>query len=141
MSSKLCLVEGLDNVSIHNQALISTQVPFSAPSGIPGDLRVNRRLLTTTWVPVPKDKQNGVITGYTVQADSTPIQEIPVEEANTTSIEISNLTHFTSNNFSISAKSKTDSGPVATISSITPEAGEIKLYTPVHHYFFKQPTP
>ena len=103
----------------------------SAPSGSPGEFTVNHSLPSTaklSWTPVPKDKQNGVITGYTVQVmgtDSTFRQEVLVDKADATSIEISNLTPFTSYNFSISAKTKAGFGPAATISSKTPEDGEI----------------
>ena len=109
--------------------------PFNlAPSGSPGEFRVNHRLPTTaefSWTPVPKDKQNGVITGYTVQivgAISTSRQEISVE-ADATSVEIFNLTPFTSYNFSISAMTKAGSGPIATISSRTLEGGKTKCIT------------
>ena len=108
--------------------------PFdSAPSGSPGQLKVTHKLPTTaelSWTPVPREKQNGVITGYTVQvnveADTTSRREISVEEGDATSVEISNLTPFTSYKFSISARTKVGSGPVATTSSKTPEAGRIK---------------
>ena len=106
--------------------------PFnSAPSGSPGELRVNHRLPTTaelSWTPVPKEKQNGVITGYTIQVmgpDSTLIKNIPVDKDFTT-VEVPNLTPFTSYNFSISAETKAGPGPPsASISSKTPEAGKI----------------
>ena len=83
-----------------------------------------------SWTPVPRDKQNGVITGYTVYvvgADSTSRREIPIEKGDATTVEISSLTPFTSYNFSISAKTRAGSGPVATVSSRTPEAGEISF--------------
>ena len=107
----------------------------SAPSGSPGDLRIdiNHRMPTTaklSWTPVPEDKQNGIIIGYIIRvvgADSTFSQEIPVEKADSISAEIPNLTPFTSYNFSISAKTKAGSGPVATISSTTPKAGKITM--------------
>ena len=57
-------------------------------------------------------------------ANSTLKQEIPIE-ADATSVEIPNLTPFTSYNFNISAKTKAGSGPAATILSRTPEAGKI----------------
>ena len=113
-------------------AFTYSQISFtSAPSGCPGELRVNHSLSTTaklSWSPVPKGKRNGVITGYTVQVmgtDSTIQQKIEMEKTDTTSVEISNLTPFTSYNFSISAKTKAGFGPAATISSRTPEDGEI----------------
>ena len=115
-------------VSIHNQISFN-----SAPSDSPGELKVNHRLPTIaklSWTPVPKDKQNGVITGYTVYvvgADSTSRREIPIEKGDATTVEISNLTPFTSYNFSISAKTRAGSGPVTTVSSRTPEDGEVAL--------------
>ena len=60
-------------------------------------------------------------------ADSTSRQEIPVERGDATTVEISNLTPFTPYNFSITAKTRVGSGPVATVSSRTPEAGEISF--------------
>ena len=62
-----------------------------------------------------------------MEAESISVQEIPLVKADATSVTISNLTPFTSYNFIISAKTKAGSGPVATVSSRTPEAGEIKL--------------
>ena len=103
----------------------------AALSGSPGELRVNHRLPTTanlSWTPVPRDKHNGVITGYRIQvmgADSTLIKEISVDKYSTTA-EVSSLTPFTSYNFSISAETKAGPGPPSTsISSKTPEAGKI----------------
>ena len=108
---------------------------FLAPCGSPGGVTVNYVLPATTaklsWNPVPKHKQNGVITGYSVQvtrADLSFTQEIIVEEAEATSYEIPNLTPFTSYVFSISAKTKAGTGPAATVSSRTPETGMINLY-------------
>ena len=101
----------------------------SAPSGSPGELRVNHRLPTTaklSWTPVPKEKQNGVITGYTVQvmgADSTLITEVPVDK-DSTSVTISCLYPFTQHTFKVSARTKAGSGPTASKSLQTPEAGE-----------------
>ena len=58
-------------------------------------------------------------------ADSTSRRKIPVEKGDATTIEISNLTPFTSYNFNIGAKTRAGSGPVATVSSRTPEDGKI----------------
>ena len=127
----MCYFNTLIYYILHFSSLLSP----SAPSGSPGELNIKHSLPTTaelSWTPVPKVKQNGVITGYTVQvvgADSFSNlkQEIPVYKADATSVEISNLTPFTSYNFTISAKTKAGSGPVATISSRTPEAGETRF--------------
>ena len=127
------MVSSYNRVSIYSVIKVCANCFNSAPSGSPGELRVNHRLPTTaelSWTPVPRDRQNGVITGYTVQvmgANSTSRQEIAVKEANATSVEISNLTPFTSYNFSISAKTKAGSGPVITISSRSPEAGKLNI--------------
>ena len=91
----------------------------SAPSGRPGELRVSYCLPTTaklSWTPVPKDRQNGVITGYTVQvvgANSTLIREIPV----VTTAKIFHLNPFKKYIFKVSAKTKAGSGPAAEIPS------------------------
>ena len=70
-----------------------------------------------------------------MEADSISVREIPVEEVDATSMEISNLTPFTSYNFSISAETKAGSGPPASISSRTPEAGKIRL---LHYHTFSK---
>ena len=98
----------------------------SAPSVSPGELRVSYHLPTTTaelsWTPVPKEKQNGVITGYTVQvvgANSTLIRQIPVDK-DSTSVKITWLNPFKKYMFRVSAKTKAGSGPPAE----TPSKGE-----------------
>ena len=94
----------------------------SAPSGCPGELRISHCLPTTaelSWIPVPKEKQNGVITGYTVQvmrADSTLIRKIPVDK-DTTTAKISWLNPFTKYIFKVSAKTEAGSGPPAETTS------------------------
>ena len=100
----------------------------AAPSGSPCELRVSHTLPTTaefSWTPVPKDKQNGVITGYIIQVigdDCTSGQQEISVDKDATSAEISNLNPFTKYTFSVSAKTKAGSGPAATIASRTPEA-------------------
>ena len=106
---------------------------YLAPCGSPGGLTVNYVLPATTaklsWTPVPAQKQNGVITGYTVhvvRADlsSTSRRDIPVQKGDATSVDVPNLTPFTSYSFSISAKTNAGAGPPsASISSKTPETG------------------
>jgi hypothetical protein len=57
-----------------------------------------------SWIPVPKDKQNDTITGYTDQVegpDST--REIPVVDGTVTSYEASDLRPYTAYIFSVSA--------------------------------------
>ena len=105
-------------------------VLYSAPSACPGLLTVNHSLPTTaklSWTPLPKEKQNGVIIGYTVQIvrpDSSSARDVIIETADATSTEISNLNPSTKYTFKISAKTKAGSGPAASISSQTPEGGE-----------------
>ena len=56
--------------------------------------------------------------------DSNSTRDVVVEGANATSIEIPNLSPFTLYTFKIGANTKAGSGPVASISSRTPEGGE-----------------
>ena len=51
-------------------------------------------------------------------------REIPVSDANDTSVMVSNLRPSTSYTFNVSAVTKTGNGPIATITSTTPEEGE-----------------
>ena len=79
----------------------------TVPSGAPGELLVSHCLPASaqlSWTPVPEDKQNDTITGYTLQVegpDST--QEIPVMDGNATSYEVSKLRPYTTYTFSVSA--------------------------------------
>ena len=78
-----------------------------------------------SWKSLPEDKESTVITGYMVQVvgpDSK--RHIPVPDANTTSITVSELRPSTSYIFNISAMTKAGNGPIATITSTTPEEGE-----------------
>ena len=99
-----------------------------APSVAPSEVNVSHRLPTTaevSWSPLPKNEQNGVIIGYTViviKDDSQSEPPLQLDTA-TNSTTISNLKPFTSYTFKISAMTKAGSGPAATISSTTPEAG------------------
>ena len=102
-----------------------------APSGSPGGLSVRHKLPTTAelhWSPIAVEKQNGVITGYTVKVvgPDSP-REIPVQGACTTSVEIPGLRPFTSYSFNISAMTKVGIGPASTVSSKTLEGGEISI--------------
>ena len=51
-------------------------------------------------------------------------KEISVADPNATTVEVPSLKPFTSYTFKISAMTKAGTGPVATISSTTPEEGE-----------------
>ena len=77
---------------------------------------------------MPEDKQNDIIIGYTVQVvgpDSTEKREIPVMDANATSYEVSDLRPYTIYTFSVSAMTEAGTGPAISISSTTPQEGEI----------------
>ena len=99
------------------------------PSGTPGELFISHSLPTSaqlSWTPVPEDKQNDTITGYTVQVegpDST--REIPVMDGNATSFEVSDLKPYTTYTFSVSAITKIGTGLPKSVSSTTPQGGEI----------------
>ena len=92
-----------------------------APSVSPEGLKVSHRLPTTaelSWKPIPEEKRNGVITGYTVQVEGPGFsQKMLVQDVKT---EIPSLKPFTSYTFKVSAMTKAGTGPAATISSITP---------------------
>ena len=101
----------------------------TVPSGTPGELLVSHSLLTSgqlSWTPVPEDKQNGTITGYTVQVVGPgSTQEIPVMGGNATSCEVSDLRPYTTYTFSVSAMTEAGTGPPIIVSSTTPQGGEI----------------
>ena len=107
---------------------------LSAPSGCPDGLSVNYNEFKPTtaelsWTPVPKDKQNGVIIGYTIEivgSDPSCTQKVETEKADATSADISNLNPFTEYTFKVCAKTKAGSGPAKSIKSETPEAGETR---------------
>ena len=102
-----------------------------APSVSPDGLNVSHSLPTKaelSWCLLPVEKQNGVITGYKIQVvgpDSS--REFPIQGADATSVILSGLRPFTSYTFNVSAMTKAGTGPAATISSKTPEGGEISL--------------
>ena len=106
----------------------SSQHTPTAPSGTPGELLVGHILPTSaqlSWTPVPEDKQNDTITGYTIQVegpDST--QEIPVMDGNATSYEVSDLSPYTTYTFSVSAMTEAGAGPPISVSSTTPQGGK-----------------
>ena len=102
--------------------------------GAPGEFKVSHSLPTSaqlSWTPVPEDKQNDTITGYTVTVQvEGPYsrrnkKEIPAMDANATSFEVSNLKPYTRYTFSVSALTKIGTGLAKSVSSITPEGGEV----------------
>ena len=80
-----------------------------------------------SWTQVPKEKRNGIITGYIIEAVGSDSSYRHTEEAkaDATSIEICNLSPFTEYTFKVSAKTKVGPGPAAEKQSKTPEGGEI----------------
>jgi hypothetical protein len=98
----------------------------TVPSGTPGELLVSHGLPTSaqlSWTPVPEDKQNDTIIGYTILIegpDST--REIPVMDGTATSYEVSDLRPYTTYTFSVSAMTEAGIGPPISISSATPQA-------------------
>ena len=104
----------------------------TVPTGTPIELSVSHSLPTSaqlSWTPVPEDKQNDIITGYTVLVegpDST--REIQVMDGNATSYEVSDLRPYTTYTFSVSAVTKAGPGQAIIASSTTPQGGEILCF-------------
>ena len=74
---------------------------------------------------MPKDQQNGIITGYTVEITGPDfIQEISITDATAISTEVSGLTPNTSYYFSVSAMTVAGTGPPTRKFSITPHGGK-----------------
>ena len=102
----------------------------TVPIGTPKELFVSHDLPTSaqvSWTPVPKDKQNDIIIGYTVQVvghDPIEKREIPVMDGNATSYEVSDLRPYTEYTFSVSAMTEAGTGPAITVSSTTPQGGK-----------------
>ena len=107
-----------------------------AVSDAPGELKVSHSLPTSaqlSWTPVPEDKQNDTITGYIVQIEgpysfsrvNKKTIGFPVMDGNATSFEVSDLKPYTTYTFSVSAITKIDTGLAKSISSTTPQGGEI----------------
>ena len=81
---------------------------------------------------MPEDKQNDIITGYTVQVMGpgfTEKREIPVMDGNTTSYEVSDLKPYTTYTFRVSAITEAGTGPAICVFSTTPQGGEIYAFT------------
>ena len=109
---------------IHSHAHNSDPAPI-----VPDGLNITHSLPTKaelSWISVPIEKRSGVITGYKIQVvgPDSP-REITVLNADTTTVAVSNLRPFTSYTFNVSAMTKAGTGPAASVSSKTPEAGEI----------------
>ena len=115
----------------HHIALcvVFTTFTHTAPSGKPGEFHVHHRTPTSaqlSWTPIPKDQQNGIITGYTVQVVGPDFtREISITDATTTSTEVIGLRPITSYYFSISATTVAGTGPPARSFSITHEGGKV----------------
>jgi hypothetical protein len=93
-------------------------------------LSVNHELPTSaeiSWKPLPEGEQSTIITGYTVQVvGAGSKREISVSDAKATSV-VTNVRSSTTYTFCVSAVTKTGNGPIATITSTTPE-GETSNY-------------
>ena len=103
-------------------------------SDAPGELKVSHSLPTSaqlSWTPVPEDKQNDTITGYTIlvvgpySSGAQERKEIPVMDANATSFEVSDLKPYTTYTFSVSAITEIGTGLARSVSSTTPQGGEV----------------
>ena len=74
---------------------------------------------------MPKDQQNGIITGYTVQVTGPEfIRVVSIASAATTSTEVSGLRLSTSYNFSVGAMTVAGTGPPTKSFFTTPEGGK-----------------
>ena len=123
---------------------------YIAPSGSPVWLTVGCNLPTSvqlSWGTVPKDQQNGVITGYSIQVKkpgSTRNIQIattisgrmpPVHsphflmEDTYSSEKVYGLKPSTEYTFSVSAKTRAGSGPAISVSFVTPQEGEASMHT------------
>ena len=113
---------------------------LTAPSSKPGELRVHHRTPTSaqlSWTPIPKDQQNGIITGYSVQVAGPDFtREVSITDATATSTEISNLRPSTSYYFSISARTMAGTGPAARSLSITLQGS--KAYQLLVYLYFSE---
>ena len=70
------------------------------------------------WTPLSVMKQNVIVTGYKIQVvGPASSQEISIQDADTTSVEVSDLRPSTLYTFNISAITKAGIGPAATICS------------------------
>jgi hypothetical protein len=124
---------------------ISSEYTPTVPSGAPGELLVSHSLSTSaqlSWTPVPEDKQNDTITGYTVQVvGPKSTREIPVMDGNATSYEVSDLRPYTTYTFSVSAMTGAGAGPPIVIFSTTPQGGEGLCFLHIHSIRIKLSLP
>ena len=82
------------------------------------------------WGDVPKDQQNGFITGYIINIEGTDIKRsISTTEGYTTFKEVSDLKPSTEYSFSVSAKTVVGSGPAISVSFVTPQEGEASFHS------------
>ena len=98
-------------------------------SDTPGELKVSHSLPTSahlSWTPVPEDD---TIIGYTVRVVEPyslgETKHIPVMNATATSFEVSDLKPYTTYTFSVSAITKIGTGLAKSVSSTTPQGGEV----------------
>jgi hypothetical protein len=74
---------------------------------------------------VPKDQQNEIITGYSVQVEGPDTtRSIPITREYTTVKKVSDLRPSAEYSFSVSAMTVAGSGPAIGVSFITPQEGE-----------------
>ena len=77
---------------------------------------------------MPKDQQNGIITGYSVQiAGPDFIREISITDATVTSTEVSGFRPNTIYYFSVSAMTVAGTGPPTRNLSVTPQGGKTSV--------------
>ena len=111
----------------------------TAPSGTPKWLTVGGSLPTSVWLSwgaVPEDKQNGEITGYSMQVEVPnttrnvqTTREYFTLDTYYTPEEMSNLKPSTKYTFSVRAKTVAGSGPTISVSFITPQEGEASVHS------------
>ena len=110
---------------------IHTHTPGPAP-GSPKWLAVGCSLPTSvqlSWGAVPKDQQNGIITGYVIQINGPDTKRsIPTTGGYITFKEVSDLRPSTEYSFSVSAKTVAGSGPAISVSFIIPQEGETLMH-------------
>ena len=105
---------------------------LTAPSGTLEWLTVRCNDPTSVrlfWGAVPKDRQNGFITGYIIKIEGTDTKRsISTTEGYTTFKEVCDLRPSTEYTFSVSAKTVAGSGPAISVSFITPQEGEASTH-------------
>jgi hypothetical protein len=123
---KVIAVKGIDKITHPTKILYAHMYTVS---GAPGELKVSHSLPTSaqlSWTPVPEDRQNDTITGYSVRVvEPCSIEKQKAMDGNATSYEVSDLRPYTTYTFSVSAITKIGTGLTKKISSTTPEGGEV----------------